>query len=209
MAGAAAIGAFWTLERTAALLSRRNRGRKTLPPLLAFTDPERTPDPEAVAERLPRSAALVYRAFGAGDAEAQGARLMAVAGRRSLVLLIGADAVLAARLGADGVHLPERLAHRARRLKSAHPRWLVTGAAHSLTAARRALAAGCDAAVVSTVFASRSASAGAPLGSVRTALLVRAIGGPVYALGGIGEENARRLLDAGLIGLAAVGAFGA
>ena len=105
------------------------------------------------------------------------------------------------------MHLPERLAHRARRVKAAHPRWTVTAAAHSPRAARRALACGADAVVVSTVFASRSASAGRPMGPVRLALLVRAAGGPVYALGGITHEKARRLAGVGVAGLAAVEAL--
>jgi thiamine-phosphate pyrophosphorylase len=121
--------------------------------------------------------------------------------------MVGADAGLAARLGADGVHLPERLAGRARRLKAARPGWIVTAAAHSARAARRGLAAGADAVVVSTVFASRSASAGAPMGPVRLALLARAAKGPAYGLGGIDNKKARRLIDAGLVGLAAVDAF--
>ena len=183
------------------------KGAARLPALLFFTDPQRTPELEAIAGRLPRGAAVVFRAFGAADAEAQGLRLRAICRRRGLKLLVGADAGLAARLGADGVHLPERLAHRVRRLKAAHPGWVVTAAAHSALAARRALAAGADAAVVSAAFASRSASAGAPLGPLRLAILVRRAGGPVYALGGIDNEKARLLRDAGLAGLAAVDAF--
>jgi len=204
---------FWTLERTAALLGLRARlrkggGRKGLPHLLFFTDPIRTPDPEAIAERLPRGAAIVYRAFGAEDAEARGARLMAIARRRGLALLVGADAQLARRLGAHGVHLPERLAHQARRLKAARPRWVVTAAAHSERAARRGLAAGADAVVISVAFPSRSASAGAAMGPVRLARIVRSLNGPAYGLGGITNETARRLLDAGLVGLAAVEGLG-
>jgi thiamine-phosphate pyrophosphorylase len=178
-----------------------------LPSLLFFTDPARTPDPEAVARNLPRGAAVVFRAFGAADAEARGRRLKAIARARGLVLLIGADAGLAQRLGADGVHLPERLAHRARRLKAAHPSWVVTAAAHSTGAARRALAAGADAVVVSTVFASRSASASAPMGAIRLAILARRAGGPVYGLGGIDDKKARLLKETGLAGIAAVDAF--
>ena len=181
--------------------------RKGLPTLLFFTDPARTPDPERTARRLAPGAAVVFRAFGAADAEAQGARLLAIARERRLKLLIGADADLAARLGADGVHLPERLAHRARRLKAAHPDWLVTAAAHSPRAARRALLAGADAVVVSAVFPSRSASAGSPMGPIRLAILTRRLEGPIYALGGVDNKTARRLKDAGLIGLAAVDAF--
>jgi thiamine-phosphate pyrophosphorylase len=156
---------------------------------------------------LPRGAAIVYRAFGAADAVERGARLAGIARERGLTLLIGADAALAARVGADGVHLPERLAHRARRLKARNPRWIVTAAAHSAVAAHRALAAGADAVVVSAVFPSRSASAGAPMGAIRLAILARAAKGPVYALGGVTHEKARLLKDAGLAGLAAVDAF--
>jgi thiamine-phosphate pyrophosphorylase len=39
------------------------------------------------------------------------------------------------------------------------------------------------------------------------AQLVRRVGGPVYALGGINNKTARRLKDAGLVGLAAVEGF--
>jgi thiamine-phosphate pyrophosphorylase len=99
------------------------------------------------------------------------------------------------------VHLPERLAHRAGPLKRAQPGWIVTAAAHSLRAAR---IPGPDAVVVSAAFRSRSASAGPPLGPVRLALLVRQTGRPAYALGGVNNKTARRLLDAGLVGLAAV-----
>lgn len=196
------------MARTAAFLGRRARGRKALPALLFFTDPARTPRPEAVASRLPAGAAVVFRAFGADDAFERGQRLRAIARRRKLSLLVGADAGLARRLGARGVHLPERLAHRARRLKAAHPGWIVTAAAHSERAARKGLASGADAVVVSTVFASRSASAGAPLGPLRLAALARRVGGPIYGLGGIDNKKARLLKDTGLVGLAAVDAFG-
>ena len=192
------------MARTAAFLGRHAGARKSLRALLFFTDPQRTPDPEAVAASLPHGAGVVFRAFGAADAAARGARLKAIARQRRLLLLVGQDAELAARIGADGVHLPERQAHRARRLKAAHPGWIVTAAAHSTRAARMALASGADAVVVSTVFASRSASAGAPMGAVRLALLVRRVRGPVYGLGGIDNKKARLLKDTGLVGIAAV-----
>ena len=175
--------------------------------MLFFTDPQRTPNAEAIAERLPPGAGVVFRAFGAPDAEARGRRLAAIARRRGLVLLVGADAALARRIGADGVHLPERLAHQARRLKAARPRRIITAAAHSLRAARAGLAAGADAVVISVAFESRSASAGRPLGPIRLGLLARAAGGAAYALGGITQENARRLAGLRLVGLAAVDAF--
>ena len=194
------------MARTAQAIGRRAAGRNPpLPPLLFFTDPERTPDIEAAARRLPRGAAIVYRTFGAPDAAGRAAGLVKIARARGLKLLIGADVELAAAVGADGVHLPERLAGRAARIR--RNGWIVTAAAHSSLAARRALAAGADAAVVSAIFPSRSPSAGSPIGPLRLAQLARTAGGPVYALGGINNETARRLLPAGLIGLAAVEAL--
>lgn len=192
--------------RTAQALGRAAARRKPpLPPLLFFTDPERTPDIEAAARRLPRGSAIVYRSFGAAGAEAQARRLLAIARSRGLLLLVGADAALATRVGADGVHLPERLAHCARRLR--RPGWIVTAAAHDSLAARRGLSAGADAVVVSAIFPSASPSAGRPIGPLRLAQIVRTAGGPVYALGGINDKTARRLMPAGLVGLAAVDAL--
>ena len=191
------------MQRTARLLPARRRLRKPLPALLFFTDPQRTPDLAATAERLPRGAAIVYRHFGAADAEAQGRRLLAIARRRGLQLLVGQDTALARRIGADGVHLPERIAHSAPALKRAHPHWLITSAAHSDQAA---LASGADAVVLSVALpsSSPSASSGRAMGPVRLAARVRLAGKPAYALGGVNNKTARRLIDAGLIGLAAV-----
>lgn len=195
------ISGFWTLPRTAALLPARRRLRKTLPALLFFTDPVRTPDPEAIAVQLPPGSAIVYRHFGAPDAEARARRLALIARSRGLKLLIGRDVALAARIGADGIHLPEAEAHRALALRRAHPGWIVTSAAHALAAARSSRA---NAVVVSVAFPSNSASAGRALGPIRLSALVRAAGRPVYALGGVNAKTARRLRDTGVIGLAAV-----
>lgn len=159
----------------------------------------------ALAAALPRGAGLVLRLFGAAGAEAQARRARRAAA--GLPLLIGADAALAARIGADGAHLPQRLAHLARRLKRRRPRWLVTVAAHDLPSARRAAALGADAVVVSVVFESRSASAGRPMGPLRFAALTRRVNAPVYALGGVNARNVRRLLGSRAIGIAAVDAF--
>lgn len=191
------------MARTGACLRRRARTRKPLPHLLYFTDPDRTPDPEAIATRLPRGAAIVYRAFGAADARAVALRLKAIARRRGLKLLIGADEALAGQVGADGLHLPERLASRAARISARHPTWLITAAAHSPRAARVPV----DAVVVSAIFPSNSPSAGKPMGPMRLAQIVRLAQSPVYALGGVNQTTAARLLASGVVGIAGVEVF--
>jgi thiamine-phosphate pyrophosphorylase len=143
---------------------------------------------------------LVYRAFDAPDRLEIACTLAAIARRRGLVLLVGADDRLAARSGAAGVHLPERLAGQALRLK--RPGWLITAAAHSPRAARRA---GIDAFVLSSVFPSASPSAGAPLGPLRFAARVRSASAPAYALGGVDDARAGRLRMTGAAGIAGIG----
>jgi len=155
--------------------------------------------------QLPAGAAVIYRAFGAEDAEAKGRALRQLARVRRLVFLVGADARLAARLGADGVHLPERLMHLAPRLRQAHPNWLVTTAAHGPRAVAAAGRLRLDAALVSTVFASDSPSAGRPLGPLRLTALARKARVPVIALGGMDRRTAGRLAQSGAAGLAAIG----
>lgn len=155
--------------------------------------------------RLPAGSAVIYRAFGAKDAEARGRALRRLAKTRGLVFLVGADAGLAQRLGADGVHLPERLMRLAPRLRQAHPNWLITTAAHGPRAIAAAARLKLDAALVSTVFASESPSAGKPLGPLRFAALARQARLPVIALGGIDVATAGRLANSGASGLAAIG----
>ena len=196
------------MQRAAARLGRpvRERNACALPPLLVLTDPQRTPDPLALAQTLPRGAGLVYRAFGAPDAARMAAALAAMARARGLILLVGADPALAWACGADGVHLPESLVTSAPRIRASWPGVLISGAAHSAMALRRAAAAGLDAALISTVFASRSASAGSPMGPVRLAALVRRARLPVYALGGVSAVTLPRLKATGVAGVAMVDA---
>jgi thiamine-phosphate pyrophosphorylase len=199
------VQTLWRWART--LRPAKARG-KALPRLLFFTDPARTPDPEAAIRRLPRGAGVVYRAFGDPRAVETGRRLVSAARRRGLRLLAGADAGLASRIGADGVHLPERGAAKAGALRRARPGWIVTCAAHGAAAIVLARRAGADAVVVSPVFASASLSAGRPLGALGFAQLVRGARLPVYAMGGVNASTARRLARSGAAGLAAVEALG-
>src|SRR5262249_23152725 len=149
-----------------ALASRLNReaGRPAIPWLYFFTDPVRTPDPVAIAQTLPRGAAVVVRHFGKPNRFVEARRLAPPCPARGLVLLIAADPELAQRVRADGVHWPEKLAPKRR---GDLP--LETAAAHSRRALVRASAAGFDAAIFSPIFASRSPSAERPLGTVRAA----------------------------------------
>jgi thiamine-phosphate pyrophosphorylase len=195
------------LSRTAARLRPWVGVSDPLPRLLFFTDPVRTPQPEAVAERLPTGEGIVYRPFGASDAVARGLRLAAIARRRGLVLLAGADPALAETIGADGLHLPQRLVETGPTLRAAHPAWRLTAAAHDATAVHAAERCGAEAVVVSPVFPSNSPSATNPLGVAAAGDIAKESVLPVYALGGVNATTAGTLISAGVYGLAAIEAF--
>jgi thiamine-phosphate pyrophosphorylase len=184
-----------------ALRLNRAAGAPAIPALYFFTDPARTPDPEAVARRLPRGTAVVYRHFGAAERGRVARRLAAIARERALVLLIAGDPALAQRVGAAGVHWPQRLVPEMR------GPGLVTVAAHDAAAIARAEHFGADACVLAPVFATRSASGRAPLGLFRASRMARAARLPVIALGGVTAATAARLGGRGFAGVAAVDAF--
>ena len=171
-----------------------------LPPAWFVTDPARTPDPAAIASGLPAGFGVIYRHFGVADRERVARTLAGICTLRGLAFLVAADPALAATVGADGVHWPFRLRHAARRWQTRFA--LQTVSAHSGRELRRAEGLPVDAVLLSTVFASRSASAGTALGALRFRQLVREAGLTVYALGGVGPDNAGAV--ARLAGFAAV-----
>lgn len=185
---------------------RKAAGAGSSPCLMAMTEPGRTRDPAALAARLPRGAALTYRPFGAPDRVAVARALRGATRRRGVIFLIGADVDLAERVGADGVHLPERDARRAAAIKRRRPGWIVTAAAHSPQAIRRARRA--DAVLLSPIFPTRSPRSGAAIGLVRAARWARS-GRPAatLALGGVTMGQMRRLR--GFAGVAGIDLFGA
>lgn len=180
--------------------------RSRLNPLVLMSDPKRTPDLLELATALPSGSALVYRHFGRPGLER---RLRALTAARGVQLLIGGDPELAEACGADGVHFPratpsEVLAHwRARR-----PDWIIGTAARKGSLDARDLS-GVDSLFVSSIFPSRSPSAGTPIGVEALKGLVQRYPCPVFALGGIDASNASALDGTGVAGIASIGGLAA
>ena len=197
---------------TLAELSRRLKPPvhdPSLPPLILMTDRKRLADPMPVVETLPRGGAVILRHYGDREREALAFRLAFICRERGLRLLIAGDVRLAARVRADGVHLPEGRATKAAsgwRI-GRRPGWLVTAAAHSPAAIMRAAQAGVDAVLLSPVFPTKSHPGAATIGPLRFAAWVRESPLPVYALGGVSVHSARRLASSGAVGFAGIGGF--
>jgi thiamine-phosphate pyrophosphorylase len=171
-----------------------------LPPAFFLTDPARTPEPEAIVAGLPAGWGVIYRHFGAPDREAVARRLLKICRARKLVFLIGADAALAAKIGADGVHWPGRMAGEARKWRRRFR--LQTMSGHSGDRSLHSVSLPIKAVLFSTVFASRSASAGAAMGAPRFRSLAASLPFPAYALGGVNPDNGLSIAKSA--GLAAI-----
>lgn len=180
--------------------------RNGLPALLLITDPVRLADPTPLLERLPRGTGIILRHPDPAARARLAARLAPDCRARGLKLLIGNDPRLAARVGAAGVHWAERLFSRARRHRLPQGS-LMTAAAHDAAAIRRAARNGACAVLLSPVFATASHPGAPGLGPLRFTRLTRRSPIPVYALGGITPETARRLGGSGAVGLAGIGLF--
>jgi thiamine-phosphate pyrophosphorylase len=170
-----------------------------------MTDETRTPDPLKSALALPPGAAIILRHRNR-KLRAELARQLAELGRqRGLSLLISDDAVLAARVRADGLHLPEAHARQAAHWRALRPSWLITAAAHSARGLSIAAACGADAAILAPVFPTSSHEDRASLGAVRFRLIALRSVIRVYALGGVNAATVGRLKDAALAGIAGIG----
>jgi thiamine-phosphate pyrophosphorylase len=172
-----------------------------------MTDSRRLPDPLPAVRALPAGSAVIVREIEPKRRAALIRQLRPVCRRKRIRLLVAADEDLARQ--ADGLHLPEEMVRAgARRWRlSRRPGTLVTAAAHSVGAIFRARAVRVDAVLLAPVFATASHPQARPIGAVRFARWVHISPLPTYALGGIDEAGARRLLNSGAAGFAAIGAL--
>lgn len=134
-----------------------------------------------------------------------------VAGRCRILVNDRLDVALAG--SADGVHLGEHSlpVPEVRRLiadRKPEGQFLVGASTHSVESVQHAGAAGADYVIFGPVFATPSKFAyGAPQGLQRLAELCRSVSIPVIAIGGVTIENARKCLQVGAAGLAAIRLF--
>jgi len=182
-------------------------GGRALPSLVLMTDDDRLPEPLAAARALPRGSMVVARSRDPRRLNELGRALLKIARRSRLAVLIAGDPLLAARLGADGFHLPEARAGEAAYWRARFSSMLITASAHSLRASLCAQLLPVDAIFLSPVFSTRSHPDRLALTPLRANFVARAMTKPVYALGGIDAHTAQHLSPDVFAGIAAIGAL--
>ncbi len=150
---------------------------------------------------------LREKALPAGDVVAIGRRIAAICRQAGVLFIVNDHADVAARCGADGVHVGQcdLLVPTARQILDGGK--IVGASAGTIDESRRAQAAGADYLGVGSVFAtSTKPDAGEPLGVARLAEIIRAVTIPVVGIGGITAENAAEVVRAGAAGVAVIAA---
>ena len=125
--------------------------------------------------------------------------------KNGCLFIVAGDASLAVKLNADGLHLPEYLV-LSRSLKAQlwrqKPYKILTAAAHCQTSLMTCMALPVDAALLSPVFPTNSHLNQTNLGVLKFQKLAKQTKVGVYALGGVNNKNAIRLIHSPAIGIA-------
>ena len=173
-----------------------------------MTDPARIADVAMAAQNLPRGTAIIYRHFGSAHRFVDAEALRQITFERGQQFLIGADPELAIEAGADGVHFTRDAALQKPTLwRQRCPDWVISMAGVKSGDYQGDLSV-LDGLLISSVFPSKSPSAGEPISVEAFAKKTNALPVPVFALGGVNKQTAPKLLGSGAAGLAGVG-FGA
>ena len=150
----------------------------------------------ALLARAPHGVGVVFRHYWLAPAERRAllAHTLRIARRRrQCVLVAGGGPWLR---GVAGTHNGPPGGHG-----------LVSRAVHSRAEAVAAKRKGADLVFISPVFATRSHPGAAPRGPLRSAAMVRGLGIPAIALGGVSARDMRRLGRLGFYGWAGIDAW--
>jgi thiamine-phosphate pyrophosphorylase len=145
------------------------------------------------------------KALAARELSALVRRVVAVAG--GVPVLVNARADVALACAAQGVHLPSGSPAPALFRAIAPAGFLVGVSCHNTEELVRAEREGADFAVYGPIFATRSHPSAQPLGLDALALAARRVRLPIYALGGVTEQNAPLCAAAGASGVAGISLF--
>ena len=163
-----------------------------------------------VAEAIEGGAGIVQlreKHLVQADFLAEAERFVALCREKGAVSIINDDVEIAARVGADGVHVGQEDLEAGRARQQLGPDKLIGVSAHSVEEALAAQAAGADYLGVGAAFVTGTKTDAKPISRETIRAITAAVDIPVVAIGGISRDNILELRDCGLDGVAVVSAL--
>ena len=159
--------------------------------------------------KIPKNSAFLLRSYDAQGRKKIAKDLLKFCKMKKLKLLIASDIKLAKDINAHGVHFPEYMIKKKKKINwiivkkiKSKKNWIITTAAHNLQAIKKAENYDIDAALLSPVFSSKSHPNSKSLGINKFIKIIKKTKLPIYALGGINIKNVKSLRETDIIGYA-------
>ena len=163
-----------------------------------------------VAEAIDGGAGIVQlreKHLGQADFLAEAERFVALCREKGAVSIINDNVDIAAKVGADGVHVGQEDLEAGRARQMLGPDKVIGVSAHSVAEALAAQAAGADYLGIGAAFATGTKADATHITRETIRAITAAADIPVVAIGGISRDNILELRDCGLDGVAVVSAL--
>jgi thiamine-phosphate pyrophosphorylase len=135
-------------------------------------------------------------------------QIMRLKERFDFTFIINDHADIALEIGADGVHVGENDEPVASLRKRVGRKLLIGYSSHSIEEAQKAVCDGADYVAFGAIFPTKTKGPGHPVqGIPRLRELVKSVGVPVVAIGGINRENISQVIEAGAQSVAMITAL--
>ena len=142
-----------------------------------------------------------------GDFLREAERFVALCRRKGAISIINDNVEIAARTGADGVHVGQEDLEAGRVRALLGPDKIIGVSAHNVEEALAAQAAGADYLGTGSAFVTGTKTNAKPISRETIRAVTAAVDIPVVAIGGITRDNLPELKDCGLDGVAVVSAL--
>jgi len=185
----------------------KNKYSKNLPKMFFFTDRKRFDNIFRIVQNLPKNSAVIIREYDLSGAQRLdfALKISDIAKKKSLKVWVGKDWKLANKIKADGVHLSDQEGFGW--IGNSSKNLLVSCACHSEKSVRKAQKYGSDLIFYSPIFTTKSHPKQQPIGSLKLRNLTSKISTPIYALGGVSENNVQTLVNSNIVGIGGISVF--
>jgi thiamine-phosphate pyrophosphorylase len=179
--------------------------------MLFFTDKVRVKNIFDVINNLSKNSAIIIREYGLNKSQRLdfAKQIINVAKKRSIKVFIGKDWRLAIQLKADGVHFSDydNITKCFWKSHKISKKLLISYSCHYQKSIKKAEKYGCDLIFYSPIFATSTHPQQKPIGVFGLRKLISKTSIPIYALGGIDQNNMKILNNCNIAGIGGISIF--